>query len=206
MCWNSHSFCDMQGKCNTKPSSEALGLTGSAPLTDWRPGQCVIVTDVTAFDVQKTIWLDSLYIRHQNTFRTDPSSVIWCDSKDCLLWMTNVTLQGGDNADPHSLRVIAGQMYAKGMPKIGFPSMSCILNKCMRTLNKCMRALKVSSDLFPFCPSRYRRLQTLLQTRCAVHKNISGNNQETTNERVLVFCAVTEELAALTAPVVQACT
>lgn len=126
----------MQGNCNTRPSVDRLGLTGSAPLIDWRPGQCVIVTDMIFFDVQQNLWLDNLYIRHRNTFRTDilTGSIVHCDSEDCLIWMTKVTLQGSGDAheDPQAIHMFGGQLYADGAvsPYYSKNSFIMALNRC----------------------------------------------------------------------------
>ena len=93
-----------------------MKLTG-APITQVRPGQCVIVTDLLLLAVRQNLWMDNLYIRHHTTDRTDSTSAVWSGSKDCNLWMTSITIQGDGVGDPHlgALALVGGQLYAEGM-------------------------------------------------------------------------------------------
>lgn len=107
----------MQGNCLEAPSSSNIALyIADSLLKDWRPGQCVIVTDVRLMSVYSSIWLHKLYIRHHSTTRSDTMSVIWCGTEDCNLWMTDVTLQGDGAEDPElgGLDASGGQVYAEG--------------------------------------------------------------------------------------------
>lgn len=105
----------LQGNCMTPPSPEALSLTGRPLLTDWKPGQCVIVTDVHLMYVAQNMWLDNLFIRHTKTERGG-RPILATESESCNLWMTNVTLQGEGTMDPvWPVFVSDGQVYAEGM-------------------------------------------------------------------------------------------
>ena len=110
---------DVQGNCKSQPSAAELGLAGTAGLQDWQAGQCVIVTDVRLMSVFQNLWLHGLYIRHHATTRTGTESwsVVWCGSKDCNLWMTDVTIQGDGSKDSGkgALHVSGGQVYAEGV-------------------------------------------------------------------------------------------
>ena len=99
-----------------EPSAAALGLPGTPTLADWQPGQCVIITDVEFLLFTQNVWLHSLYIRHHRTTRTDTDVVMRCWSRNCNLWMTDVTIQGDDSEGPAfgGLVVNAGQAYASG--------------------------------------------------------------------------------------------
>jgi hypothetical protein len=107
----------MQGNCKSRPSAAALGLTGPE-LRALTPGQCVLVTDLQLMHVQQNLWLDSLYMRHHTTPRTNTRSLLTCNSKDCNLWLTSVTLQGDSRrlSDRGAVYVTGGQLYAEGVP------------------------------------------------------------------------------------------
>lgn len=100
------------------PSPEHLNLTGATPLNDWKPGQCVIVTDVALFSIAQNMWLDNLFFRYKHTERSSTYKLIYAASETCNLWMTNVTIQGDGYDDPAwgGLSVSGGQVFAEGMP------------------------------------------------------------------------------------------
>lgn len=109
---------DIQGNCSTEPSAGDLSLPEEDSLDDWRPGQCMLITDVGFMYLTYNIWLDSLYIRHHRTRRSASTVVLACMSKGCNLWMTDVTLQGDGSEDPIYGGLVAamgGQLYANGM-------------------------------------------------------------------------------------------
>lgn len=109
----------MQGNCTQKPSDKDLGLS-DVPVIDWKSGQCVLVTDVMLMEVYQNLWLDSLYVRHYTTPRTDTNYVVWCGTENCNLWMTSVTLQGDGIIDPvnGALFVSGGNFYGEGVYSI----------------------------------------------------------------------------------------
>lgn len=105
----------LQGNCSHEPTAEQLPLYNGAQ-SEWKPGQCVILTDVELVELELQLWLDNLYIRHVTTPRTDTVSVLWCVTEMCQMWMTSVTIQGDGDGDPSSgaLWVTGGLVYAEG--------------------------------------------------------------------------------------------
>lgn len=99
------------------PTPENLNLTGPTTFRDWKPGQCVIVTDATLFIIVQNMWLDNLFLRYKHTDRSDTKALIFATSKTCNLWMTNITIQGDGSEDPvwGGLSVSGGQVYAEGV-------------------------------------------------------------------------------------------
>lgn len=76
----------------------------------------MIVTDVSLAISYHSLWLKNLYIRYRPTTRSDTTSILWCGSEDCNLWLIDVTLQGNSFNDPPNgaVEVAGGQMYAEG--------------------------------------------------------------------------------------------
>lgn len=107
----------IQGNCMEQPSSEHLNLTGSNLLNDWKPGQCVIVTDIALFSISQNMWIDNLYFRYKHTQRSSTNKLIFAASKSCNLWMTNVTIQGDGYDDPTwgALSIEGAQVYAEDL-------------------------------------------------------------------------------------------
>ena len=112
----------VQGNCREPLDSIMLqNAQGFAALDEVRRLQCLILTDVALGTVSQNTWLHNLYIRHHTTGRESSiDMVLWCDTPDCNLWLTFMTLQGyggyGESVDLKfgGLAVTAGQMYSDG--------------------------------------------------------------------------------------------
>lgn len=110
----------LQGNCREPLDSLMLqNAQGATPLDELRHRQCLVLTDVALGTVSKNTWLHNLYIR-QHLTRSDNGIdiLLWCDSTECNLWLTFVTVQGHGSDDlpfdfPYGgLAVSGGQMYA----------------------------------------------------------------------------------------------
>jgi hypothetical protein len=103
--------CILQGNCSLEPPTSILENADlRAPV---KPGQCVLGTNLRLMNVQQSLWLDSLYITHNESRRSDPESLLACFGKQCNLWLTGVTLEG--TTSNRGLDVKGGQAYAEGV-------------------------------------------------------------------------------------------
>jgi hypothetical protein len=102
----------MQGNCS---STDGLGFS-EPDLISFKPGQCVLETDVAFLLATHSLWLDHLYIRQKSTSGNNTKAHLQCSSKDCKLWLTSVTLQGNLSQYPNfgGVSTHGGQLYAEG--------------------------------------------------------------------------------------------
>jgi hypothetical protein len=104
----------VQGNCTAAASTSALGLTGPG-LKPLKPGQCVLVTSTPLMHVQRSLWLSNLYIRYQAA-ENYVEALLACSGKDCNLWLTSVTFEGGSSYVAFAVIVVSGgQLYAEGV-------------------------------------------------------------------------------------------
>jgi hypothetical protein len=104
--------CPLQGNCSSKPPNAALGWS-QLKLIALKPRQCVVYVNVRLTNVQQSLWLDNIYIRHRQSRRASPTSLLACLGKSCNLWLTSVTLQNDEGSG--GLDVKGGQVYAEGV-------------------------------------------------------------------------------------------
>lgn len=106
----------MQGNCSMEPYAYGLSLSNEAPLADRSPGQCVLVTNSHVLHVQQKLWIDNIYIRQGQTRGVELYSLVMCQSVDCNLWLTSVTMQGSGELQPFAsgITMHAGKVYGEG--------------------------------------------------------------------------------------------
>lgn len=98
----------MQGECK----GELQLQLQAPPLQKLREGQCVLVADMTVWEVRfGPVWMHNLYLRHSPTARSDSVALVTSKEESGRLWLTQMTLQG---AAPYADGIGAQGLVAGG--------------------------------------------------------------------------------------------
>ena len=121
----------VQGDCTSKPpSAGSMALPG--PEIQWKAPQCVIIGRTDLLYVDKSLWIDSLYLR--------PRPSTWYPFRfirayeDAALYATNVTLQGNGPFNTTAFRGYGGsQALFEGVTHmLKWPNLCCRCIHCRR--------------------------------------------------------------------------
>jgi hypothetical protein len=107
----------MQGNCS---SPHGLGFS-ELGLISFKPGQCILETNVAFLHATHSLWLDHVYIRQKSTSGNNTYAHLSFYSRGCKIWLTSVTVQGDLSQYPHygGVYLQNGQLYAEGAAAVG---------------------------------------------------------------------------------------
>lgn len=144
----------MQGECRGAPQLQLQ----APPLAELREGQCVIVADMTVWEVRfGPVWMHNLYLRHSPTARSDSVSLVTSTEASGRLWLTQMTLQGAapyaDGVGAQGL-VAGGPTYIEGALLASLRHALCkaVMSYKMRVRHVVRRQVLLCQDVLACCP------------------------------------------------------